>query len=186
MGAKAAVAKAEVCDSRACELGHLLVRGDRIEFVSTEQVRAVGRHPLNADAMPSDIVLPPSYVLVQDTTGLLLDRCNFFIVRWRGRRRKLSSDVQPEELQAATEYFGHDRIQEGDVDIPTGDWSSMRDNEGKRLKIAFIRYRRHGYDKPFEHPYEPAVHLYENTRVDAWRLVLPDGCHVDSRGFVRP
>jgi hypothetical protein len=175
----ARVARTEICDSGVCDIANLLVRGDQIEFVSTEQVRAVGRHPLDPDAMPSDIVLPKGFVLVHDTTGRLLDRCHFYVVKWSRTGTKGVSNLSKNELEAAKAYYNGARLTGGSVDIPEGPWH-------RDAKVAFIRYRRHGHPKKFEHPYEPAVFLYGTDKPTAWKIVLPQGCVVDARGFVWP
>lgn len=177
----ARVAKTEVCDTKACYQGHLLVRGDKISFVSTEQVRRVGYHALDPDAMPSDIELPGNYVLVHDTAGELLNRCDFYVVRWyTDRGQSDHSKIGSKALRDAHAYFGSGTsIKLGSVDIPEGPWK-------RETKVKCIRYRRHGYDKLFEHTYDVPVDLFTTDRPLAWRVSLPSGCIVDERGFVRP
>jgi hypothetical protein len=174
------VAEVEVCDANVCEVGHLLVRGDRVHFVSTEQARRVGETKLDPVAMPSDIKLPPSYVLVHDATGRLLEKCDIYIVRWRSSRRKQVSEIHQNDLAAAQDYFGPNApIRGGFVEIPTGPWKRV-------ARVRFIRYSRFGFATPFEHRYDPPVDLSSTTRPLAWRLPLPEGCVIDNRGFVRP
>lgn len=175
------LAATEVCDSKVCRTGHLLVRGDNISFVSVEQVAKVGRHKLDADKMPSDVVLPSNYVLVHDTTGSLLNRCELFIVRWH----KGGAESVPDEASAAVAdaraYFGSNvALQLGEVDVPKGPWHRV-------TKVAFIRYRRAGNTGGmYEHEFDAPVLLYDTVRPLAWKLALPDRCVVDARGFVRP
>lgn len=177
----ARVANAEVCDSKACWTGQLLVRGDKISFVSTEQVRKVGYHPLDPEAMPSDVELPGNYVLVHDTEGEILNRCDLYVVRWYpDGGQNDHGRVSSKALKAARAYFGSGTdIKFGSVDIPEGPWK-------REAKVKCIRYRRHGYDKLFEHSYDPAVVIYYTEQPLAWRVSLPAGCIVDERGFVRP
>lgn len=158
----------------------LLVRGDMISFVSAEQADRTGVHSLNDQLMPSDIVLPEDYVLVQDPTGKHLSKCDFYVVRWFGKTPKgvgLSSKLR----EIASDYFGDGaRIKRGSVELPEGDWNPV-------AEIAFIRYRRAGeLSGNYEHPYNPKVQLYETDSPLAWRLPLPTGCVVDARGFVWP
>lgn len=176
----ARVAKVEVCDSKACQTSHLLVRGDRISFVSVEQVRKVGEHPLSDSKMPSDIVLPNDYVLVHDTSGVLFDPCHMHIVKWHGGRKTLNG-ARSKDAQAAHTYFGKGvSVSVGEVEVPNGAWSRV-------AKVKFIRYRRHGYAKGnYEHPFDPTVFLLSTQKPLAWKLRLPNGCIVDDRGFVRP
>jgi hypothetical protein len=175
----ARVAETEVCNSKSCSVSHLLVRGDRIEFVSTEQVKAVGRHPLSETEMPSDIKLPKGYVLVHDANGVLFNRCHFYVVKWQSTRTSLSK-VHEDDIKVAQEYFDNaPNLQVGAIQAPKGPWKRI-------AKVQFIRYNRYGYDKGFEHEYDPTVFLYSTHNPLAWRLTLPNGCIVDERGFVNP
>lgn len=175
------IAQTEVCDSKTCQTGTLLVRGDRISFVSVEQVKKVGRHKLDAEKMPSDIELPGDYVLVHDTAGSLLSRCELFIVRWHKAGTNLVPSKESRAVTDAREYFGRDvPLQLGEVDIPEGAWQRV-------AKVAFIRYRRVGNSGGmYEHEYDTPVFLYDTTKPLAWKLALPNGCIVDARGFVHP
>lgn len=177
----ARVAQTEVCDSKTCWQGHLLVRGDKISFVSTEQVKEVGYHALDPDAMPADIELPGNYVLVHDTAGELLNRCDLYVVRWYpDSGRSVHKNLASKALRDARAYFGDgSTIKLGSVDIPEGPWK-------REAKVKCIRYRRHGYDKLFEHTYDTPVDLFTTDSPLAWRVSLPAGCIVDERGFVRP
>jgi hypothetical protein len=174
------LAAAEVCDAGSCQTSHLLVRGDRISFVSVEQAKRVGDHPLDERKMPSDITLPADFVLVHDTSGLLFDRCHMHIVRWRGGRKKLNG-AREKDVQVAHTYFGRNvAINVGEVEVPEGPWSRV-------AKVKYIRYRRQGNAKGnYEHPFDPPVFLYSTQRPLSWKLKLPNGCIVDERGFVRP
>lgn len=158
----------------------LLVRGDMISFVSTEQVERTGVHSLDDTNMPSDIVLPEDYVLVQDPTGKYLSKCDFYVVRWHSDGPK-GSNLSGKLRDIAYDYFGDGaRIKRGSVELPEGNWSAV-------TEIAFIRYRRAGeLSGNYEHPYNPRVQLYETESPLAWRLPLPTGCVVDARGFVWP
>lgn len=178
---EARIAKTEVCDSEACRTGHLLVRGDRLSFVSVEQVKKVGRHKLDAEQMPSDVVLPQDYVLVHDTAGSLLSPCELFVVRWHKGDTKLALPNESQVVTDARKYFGGSLpLQIGEVDTPDGPWHRV-------AKVAFIRYFRAGNSSGmYEHEYDTPVLLHYTTKPLAWKLALPNGCIVDSRGFVRP
>jgi hypothetical protein len=171
-------ALANTCGPRAC--GQMLVRGDRISFVSTEQVRRVGAHELNDKKMPSDLVCPPSYVLVGDPSGTMFDNCHFYVVKWSQSRAK-RSNIEPEAKERADEYFGSTRgLQVGSVDIPKGPWQRV-------AKVKYIRYRRFGeHAGNYEHTWEFPVTLQVSQNPLAWRVPLPQGCVVDERGFVWP
>lgn len=172
--------EAEQCDDNACTTSHLLVRGDKISFVSAEQAEKVGVHPLDDSKMPSDITLPEDFVLVHDTSGVLFDPCHMYIVRWHGGGKKVS-DVHQDDVKVARDYFGKNlSLSVGDVEVPEGRWNRI-------AKIRFIRYRRAGKARGnYEHEFKPPVYLYSTQGGLAWKLKLPDGCIVDERGFVRP
>lgn len=183
------IADATVCDSKGCRFSHFLVRGTHIEFLSTEALRQSGAKRETKDGlvywsprMPTaDIKLPKSYVLVHDTVGSILSKCDLYVVRWR---RNGSQEATKDILDDAREYFvGEDErelpLSFGSVEIPEGPWTRI-------ARVALIRYRRPGFAKPFEHAYEPAVDVYDCMRPLAWRLPLPRGCVVDSHGFVWP
>lgn len=183
------LADATVCDARGCYSSHFLVRGTRIEFLSVEGLKKSGakRETKNdlvywSPRMPkADIVLPTGYVLVHDTVGALLSKCDLYVVRWRsGGSKEIPNDI----LEDAHKYFidGKNRqlpLSYGSVEIPGGPWDL-------ETKVALIRYRRPGFSRPFEHAYDPAVEVHYCERPLAWRLPLPSGCIVDSHGFVWP
>lgn len=171
------IVRAEDCSTGTCHVTQNLVRGDRVSFVSVEQTKKVGIHPLDEAAMPSDIILPPDFVVVQDENGILFDRCHMHVVRWHPKRTRLSKN----DIEVAQRYYGRSvKPRGGEVEVPKGPWRRV-------AKIAFIRYRREGELKGnYEHPFKPHVFLYATKNPLAWKLKLPDGCIVDERGFVRP
>jgi hypothetical protein len=193
---------AEACNSRLC--AHLLVRGDQIEFVSAEQFRRMGGLKFQKESPgpgwqhvdddsddgywtpPSDIWLPRSYVLVHDTTGDLLSRCELYVVKWHRTRVNSVESMHKNDVEAARDYFSMGdaptdtiRLETGSIVIPRGPWS-------KKAKIKTIRYRRHGFKRDFDHTYEPNVWLSSTERPLAWKLSLPSSCVVHEEGFVRP
>ena len=191
-GPPARVAQAEVCDSRSCETVHLLVRGDRVSFVSLERARDVGEKKVavepgmaawrdrNGNFIPADITMPGGYVLVNDATSRVLDKCDIYVVKWRNSGNRNPQEIDPTDLSAAEEYFRTGaQIRSGFVEHPKGPWY-------RTARIRYIRYERHGSDRPFEHRYDVPVELRYCKRPLAWRLPLPEGCIIDSRGFVRP
>lgn len=188
------IVEAEVCETGLCNLGHLLVRGDRVSFVSMEQLKKSGaKRTVNKDGRviwdpgppESDVTISRSYVVVHDTSGVLFSSCDLYIVRWHRLYTRDNSgmdEISPAALSAAQEYYGNKvPISVGSVEIPEGPWSRIPG------KMALVRYRRYGVDQDdYEHVWEPAVSLYDCAQPIAWRLPLPEGCVVDERGFVRP
>lgn len=174
------VAEMTVCDASGCDTSIVLVRGTHVEFVTDEQVAKYGKHKLDPVRMPSDVKIHRSYVLVHDTTGRLFDPCDFYVVRWLGGRSRVN--VNDPAIVDAQSYFGPDvPIRSGSVEtIPSGVvWQH-------EARVKFIRYRRAGYDKPFEHEYAELVPLRVSERPVAWRLPLPVSCVVNDHGFVKP
>jgi len=187
---------ATACDESQCT--ELLVRGDKVSFVSLEQAEEVGCYSPSCDlhrddeAMPSDIdTIPKDFVLVHDTEAAILPKCELYVLRWRGTRRDASGALP----SAVTEYFGKERPRSGGVEIPDGPWKKV-------CKVRFIRYTRYGVavdpeDKtkivmrsggkiPFEHGYDPPVDLHVCKRPLAWKLSLPDSCVITAHGFISP
>lgn len=196
----ARIAEVTVCDDKSCDTGHLMVRGDQVSFLSVQRWSALQRQGYKrevvegdviwAPEMPeSDVKLPPDYVLVHDTAGELLSKCDLYVLRWRGQTgnksgRKGAGSINEQLLEDAREYFvsengGALRPGFGYVEIPEKSWTKV-------ATVQFIRYRRPGFAKPFEHDYDPAVEVHDCLSPLAWRLPLPSGCVVDSRGFVWP
>lgn len=187
------VVEAEVCETGLCNIGHLLVRGDRVSFVSVEQLeksgakRTVDDGRVYWDPAPpkSDVVMEKGYVVVHDPSGALLSSCDLYVVKWHRIYTSSVSDVDevsPEVLAAAKEYYGAKTpISVGSVEFPEGPWSRIAG------KMALIRYRRYGVDQDdYEHVWDPSVSLFICKHPIAFRLPLPEGCVVDERGFVRP
>lgn len=189
------IVEAEVCETGLCSVGHLLVRGDRVSFVSVEQLKKSGaKRTVNGDGRviwdpeppKSDVnSISSSYVVVHDTSGRLLSSCDLYIVKWHRIYMRASNgaeEISPEAIAAAKKYYGRNvSIRVGSVEIPEGPWSRITG------KMALIRYRRYGVDADdYEHVWEPSVSLYDCGHPMSWRLPLPEGCLVDERGFVRP
>ncbi len=200
MSNSARIAEATVCDANACYDGHLMVRGDQISFLSAQRWKQLQREGYKREVVKGDVIwtpempdsdvkLPPSFVLVHDTTGDLLSKCDLYVLKWRGKRgtngaKSVTDSISPELLRDVRKYFVSEDERElrpglGSVEIPDGSWTKV-------ASVQFIRYRRPGFVKPFEHDYDPAVDVYDCLSPLAWRLPLPSGCVVDSRGFVWP
>jgi hypothetical protein len=173
---------ARACDGSFCT--HMLVRGDKIEFVSARQSLASGCTPtsckiaLNDRELESDIKLPPEFVLVHDTTGAVYDPCTVYFVRWRPEYDSIAS-VDPEVLRDAKKYFGGPPERFGAVEIARGPWRHV-------MRVQHIRYCRPRRTKCYNHHWNPAVLLEYCERPLAWRLRLPDGCVITDHGFIKP
>lgn len=183
------VAEAEVCESGLCDVGNMLVRGDRVSFLSVERVKRSGAKREEVDGrvvwtpeMPkADVTLPKGYVVIHDTAGNLLSKCDLYIVKWHPNYGVSISDLPHQELADARKYYGDKTpIKVGSVDVPEGPWNVVG-------HVQLIRYFRAGHDQDYyEHEFDPPVELYDCERPLAWRLPLPQGCVVDDRGFVWP
>jgi hypothetical protein len=179
---EAKTARVQICNASYCKTGEFLVRGERVEFVSVEQVRRVGRHKRDAEKMPSDILMPRGYVAAHDATGRLLSKCDIYIVKWHrtGTRTTPNGAKRMDEnaLRVFHDYYGNNAVPvSGKIDVPRGRFKQI-------ARVQFIRYSREGFTIPFEHEFDPPQHLSATS--NAWRVPLPEGCLIDSRGFVRP
>lgn len=195
MTERGVIAEATACDTCACYIRHIIVRGHNIKFVSEEQVRRSGAkrvvRPTGPDGQNevywepriprADVTFPSGFVLVHDTTGELLDRCDFYIVRLRGQGAKNApSDVLKDAKSYFIDQYDHPMpLDYRSVEIPEGPWRKL-------ARVRLIRYKRRGYVKPFEHLYDPAVEVHYSTRTLGYRLPLPYGCIVDDHGFRWP
>ena len=186
------VAEAEVCETGMCDLGFMLIRGDRVSFVSEEKMTRLkaagfkrveenGRVIWTPRVPKADIVLPRGYVVVHDTHGVLLSKCDLYIVKWHSSGGLMPADLPHQQLKAAQSYYGAKTpIKCGQVDIPEGPWRELG-------RVSFIRYFRAGEQQDnYEHEFDPPVDLCDTKQPLAWRLPLPEGCSVDDRGFVWP
>lgn len=186
---------AEYCTKETC--ADLRVNGDRVSFVSVEQLRRYGWTDLREGMssaerereLPADIrSIPPSYVLAHDANGVVLPKCELYVLKWtRGGTERPAS---PQDLRAAERYFGTRRVVRGTVDIPHGPWRRL-------CRVSVIRYHRDAGPTPrhvgdFEHPYaldlkyDEPVWLSACRSPLAFRLALPDGCIITTHGFEKP
>lgn len=186
---------ARVCDESQCT--ELLVRGDKVSFVSLEQAESAGCDAADCDLhlddknMPADIdMIPASYVLVHDTEAAVLPKCQLFILKARSVKR--DSGRLP---KAVKEYFGSERPRTTAVELPSGRWNKV-------CKVRFIRYTRYGVAPdpknpgqvifksggrvPYEHGFDPPVDLFVCKKPLSWKLALPDGCILTTHGFEVP
>lgn len=192
------IVEATDCTTGACYTHWILERGYNISFVSTEQVRRSGAKRFVRPTGPNgerevyweprlpraDVTFPRGFVLVHDTTGELLHRCDMYIVRKKRGAKFAPDDVPQNVLNDAESYFvdQHEKalpILGGSVEIPQGPWVRL-------ARVRLIRYRRAGFSKPFEHAYDPPVEVHYSRGTLGYRLPLPNGCIVDDHGFRWP
>lgn len=149
--------------------GHqLLVRGD---FVKLE---------LEDDRV---LTCPDDWGLVHDPIGVVFDPCAVVICPYTVSRHSVDYE-NPTLGRVSHAYFGSGvQAREGTVEIPPGPWHRVG-----RIKQIF--YQRYGdLEGRYYHPFSesaPGVELYEHASGGGYLLQLPDGCIVDSHGFVWP
>ena len=183
---------AYACDADQC--AHLRVNGDRVSFVSQEQLRKYGWTPLvegisnqaREKQLPADIKsVPKNFVLVHDANGTILSPCELYILRWQGGGAPTAWQSDADRREAVA-YFGRgEAIEAGRVTLPG------RGSFRRICRVSVIRYTRAGeragdYEHPYDFQYPKPVTLSICRQPLAFRLSLPDGCLIDDRGFVRP
>lgn len=149
----------------------LIVKGNRVSFLRESDGK--------------EFVLPPHYCIVQDPTGQLVRGCDFFIVPTVFVRPGISgSDRQMRNIAEA--YYGNcDDLCEVRVDLPMGGWKNPQ-------LMTTIRYWREGFLKTppgvagYEHVYATPQPLYANPVHNSFKIVSPDHCIANERGFVHP
>lgn len=171
-------------------------------MVSVEQAEKVGCG-IGKDAcpmrqsdskMPADIRLKKNLVIVADRDNVLFPRCAIFIVRWRGRGRRLAPN---EVTSEARQYFGAAPIYGGSVDVPArGPWKRV-------CRVRFLRYRRYGLSIDPNDPenqiadpngHADLEHELDFSKYDVWlyscrgsfKLALPGNCQYGAAGFEKP
>jgi hypothetical protein len=153
------------------ERGHqFLVRGDLVKFDLSG-----GGH----------VDIPDSWGLIHDPLGAVMDPCDIRIGPYESTGQQAAIE-DPILARVALAYFGHGmNIYDGTVKIPEGDWERVARIE----VIYYARYGRGNYNGLFRHPIKmqaPAVDLYKLRQGDGFRLQFPQGCIIDSHGFVWP
>jgi hypothetical protein len=172
-------------------------------------VLVIGSHVsfqlLDKNGEPGRYVHAPAYNgLVHDRDGTKLPRCDVFVVNYKVKVRHLTPSAD------ARAYFGPTYPLAGVelAPIPNGGWKYI----GRVSEIRYTRpARRPGDDRykqakaaaPFFHPFnkpklidrlnrksqlrlhfEKPCDLYKSGSV--YRLVTPNGCVINERGFVTP
>lgn len=126
------------------------------------------------------VELPDDFGLIHDPVGGVCDRCVIYITAYALNGNPVVS--MPHELESiARAYFGnHGKLVDGSVELPDGPWQPV----GEVVRIYYARY---GNQKGlYYHAFKRPVALHKQSRGPAYKLVLPDGCVVDSHGFVWP
>lgn len=151
--------------SKTAEKPALLVRGDVVKLeLDTGRV----------------IEVPETWGIIHDPTGEYANRCDVYIAEYRiGTPNR--TPLAPQLSSIARAYFGDlENLRDGTVDLPTGPWHRV----GRVVRIYYARY---GNQKGlYFHPFKMAVDLHEQQGGGAYLLQLPDGCVIDSHGFVWP
>jgi len=131
---------------------------------------AVEFDPLRGDV----IVLPPDRWIVHDRSGLVLRKCDVFIVpRVAPEKINSSSATRAKSYDAAGK-----RHMPGGFLIPTSGYVRW-------ARVKEIRYTRPAGEGKF-HPYLVPVTLFSHPAMEAYKLHLPEGCDVDAGGFRYP
>ena len=123
------------------------------------------------------IKLPKAHRLVYDIQGKKFRSCSFYVVPSRTERYCEYDCTDRVEQNLAHRYFGRGAVlEEGLVELPVGNWKFWMWSDG-------IRYRRDKTFEPgYEHPYKEPVKVERSN--NAWRLPLPDGCKVNTSGYI--
>jgi hypothetical protein len=147
-----------------------LVRGDLVKF----DLEGGGHQDV-----------PNSWGLIHDPKGAVLNPCDIRIGPYTSTGREARID-DPILSRICRAYFGHGmKIYDGKLEIPEGQWDLV----GRIEVVYYARYGRGNYDGLFRHPIKmqaPAVDLYKLRRGQGYRLQFPQGCIIDSHGFVWP
>lgn len=147
-----------------------LVRGDLVKFDLDG-----GEH----------LDIPDSWGLIHDPKGVVLSPCDIRIGPYTVNGHKAQID-DPVLSRICVAYFGDGMpIYDGTVKIPDGQWDAV----GRVTVIYYARYGKGQFSGLFRHPINmnaPVVNLYQLRRGNGFRLGFPQGCIIDSHGFVWP
>ena len=129
--------------------------------------------------------IPDSWGLIHDPLGAVMSPCDIRIGPYRSNGKKAQID-DPVMARVARAYFGHGMdIYGGSVDIPDGKWQRV----GRVEVVYYARYGQGRFNGLFRHQIKmqaPAVHLMKLQGGNGFRLEFPQGCIIDSHGFVWP
>jgi hypothetical protein len=147
-----------------------LVRGDLVKFDLVGGAR-------------QDI--PDSWGLIHDPLGAVISPCDIRIGPYKGNGHKAVIE-DPVLARIAQAYFGHGMdVHGGSVEVPDGTWEPV----GRVEVVYYARYGRGNFDGLFRHPIKmqaPAVNLLKLRGGGGFKLAFPQGCIIDSHGFVWP
>ena len=129
---------------------------------------------------------PDDFCFSHDPTGELVGPCVVLVSRYADPVADLTG-FSSKDVESARNYFGkRARLLKATVDLPRGPWSTV----GDAVEILYVRKghgrRRGGFHHPFRERFRHPVSLEESADGLGYRLVLPDGCKLDQRGFVWP
>ena len=153
----------------------VLVKGDSVSFEREDG------HVLE---------LPKHYVILHDTKGDYLRRCNFYIVPFDFSPCKVC-EVRRDWIEEAKRYYGQDQeLAYGQIRMLNGKWQKLAD-------VTAIRYWREGEyavdngEEGYRHEYKEGRYpttqplMYLPSR-KAYHIMSPDGCVADHTGFRVP
>jgi len=143
----------------------LLVRGDIVK--------------LELDSGPL-LDIPEDWGIIHDPTGEYTNPCDVYITKYTVSAPRVIP-LEPVVASIVKAYFGGlENLKEGSVDLPKGPWQRVG-------RVVQIYYARYGIQKGlYYHPFKADVDLYKQVGGGAYLLRLPDGCVIDSHGFVWP
>jgi hypothetical protein len=122
-----------------------------------------------------DWILPKRLWLVQDRAGVLLPRCDVYVLK----ARESTEPLTEERRRWALRYYGTQ------AHISNLAFSLPKSPFRRLATVVEVRYRR-GADGEYFHPLDPPVTLYRTASGSAYRMNLPEGCEVNDRGFIYP
>jgi len=144
----------------------ILVKGDDVQLVDS--------------AKEETINIPPSYVLCHDTSGHYMPRCHFYLLNYQ-LEGCMDCEYNADLMDTARAYYGDSmKFEKGAIAVPRGPWQGLG-------AIDAIRYRRRGFRSGhYEHVFLQGVRVQECAKPHGYRILLPDGCVANERGFVKP
>lgn len=132
------------------------------------------------------LVTPDDFCLAHDPTGQTVERCVVLIAHYTDLGRDLIG-IPSNALADARKYFGNDAVlRKATVDLPVGPWCPVGDVVEVFYERTGSRRRRGKYHHPYRERFRHPVHCEQSLDGLGYRLVLPDGCKLDHRGFVWP
>lgn len=129
---------------------------------------------------------PVDFCLAHDPSGQVVERCVVLVAPYTDLGRDLTG-LSDSDVASARNYFGSRAIlRKATVDLPRGPWSPLGDVVEVFYARTGSRKRRGKYHHPYRDRLRHPVHLEQSLDGVGYRLVLPNGCKLDHRGFVWP